>query len=174
MLHHLAISVSNPSHVAKILAELMNGQFFEFPLCPDGYIAIAGDVYGTAIEVLPKNSVWVPGFIEAEIKSAAEMPKYAPVHAALSVPVSRATVEGIGRREGWLVRYCDRGPFQLIELWVENTLMVELITQEMAANYLTFMQPTAYANFLNAISASDNSFPDCCPGNESLSAMNQA
>ncbi|MBD2341558.1 hypothetical protein H6G64_31935 [Calothrix sp. FACHB-156] len=152
MLHHLAISVTNPSLVAKVLAELMNGQFFVFPLCPGAYVAIAGDAYGTAIEVLPQNSVWVPGFIEAEIKSAAQMPKYAPVHAALSVPVSRETVEVIGQREGWLVRYCDRGPFQLMELWIENTLMVELITQEMATNYLTFMQPAAYANFLNSIS----------------------
>jgi hypothetical protein len=170
MLHHLGISVTNPSRVAKVLAELMNGQFFEFPLFPGAYVAIAGDTYGTAVEVLPQNSVWVPGAIEAEIKSAAEMPQYAPVHAALSVPVSRETVEALGRREGWLVRYCDRGPFQVIELWIENTLMFELITQEMTANYLTFMQPAAYAAFLNAVSESDNSFSRQQSGNESLLA----
>lgn len=158
MLHHIAVSVENPIRVAKVLAELMNGQFFEFPLCPGAYVAIAGDAHGTAVEVLPKNSVWIPGSIEAEVKPEAEMPKYAPVHAALSVSVSREMVEEIGAREGWLVRYCDRGPFQLIELWIENTLLFELVTQEMAANYLTFMQPTAYAVFLNIICDSDNSF----------------
>lgn len=131
-------------------------------------MAIAGDTYGTAVEVLPKNSVWVPGAIEAEIKSAAEMPQYTPVHAALSVPASLETIEEIGRREGWLVRYGDRGPFQVIELWIENTLMFELITQEMIANYLTFMQPAAYAAFLNAVSASDNSFSRQQSGNKSL------
>ena len=158
MLHHLSISVANPDRVAKVLAELMNGQFFEFPLFPGAYIAIAGDAHGTAIEVLPQNSVWFPGQIEAEIKTEADMPKFAPVHAALSVPVSRETVEEIGLREGWLVRYCDRGPFQLMELWIENTLMIELVTQAMTANYLNFMQPAAYAAFLKSVSESDNSF----------------
>jgi hypothetical protein len=171
MLHHLAISVTNPSRVAKVLAELMNGQFFEFPLFPGAYVAIAGDTYGTAVEVLPQNSVWVPGAIEAEIKLAAEMPKYAPVHAALSVPANHETIEAIGRREGWLVRYCDRGPFQVIELWLENTLLFELITQEMTANYLTFMQPAAYAAFLNAVSESDNSFSRQQSGNESVPTL---
>jgi hypothetical protein len=158
MLHHLSISVANPSRVANVLAELMNGQFFEFPLFPGAHIAIAGDAYGTAIEVLPQNSVWVPGLIEAEIKAEAEMPKFATVHAALSVPVSRETIEKIGLREEWLVRYCDRGPFQLVELWIENTLMVELIPQDLTANYLNFMQPAAYAAFLNIAPDANHSF----------------
>jgi hypothetical protein len=58
----------------------------------------------------------------------------------------------------------------VIELWIENTLMFELITQEMTANYLTFMQPAAYAAFLNAVSESDNSFSRQQSGNESLLA----
>lgn len=96
--------------------------------------------------------------LEAEIKAEEATPKFACVHAALSVPASRETIEAIGLREGWLVRYCDRGPFQLMELWVENKLMVELVTQEMTANYLSFMQPAAYATFLNIASGFNNSF----------------
>ncbi len=40
MLRHI-IFAANPSRVAKVLAELMNGQFFEFPLFHNAYIAIA-------------------------------------------------------------------------------------------------------------------------------------
>jgi hypothetical protein len=149
MLHHLSIAVSQPIRVAKVLANLMNGQFFEFPLCPGAYIAIAGDPHGTAIEVLPKNSVWIPGLSEAEIKTEEKAPSFHAVHAALSVPASRETIEEVGLHEGWLVRCCDRGPFQLMELWIENTLMIELITQEMIATYLNFMQPATYATFMN-------------------------
>lgn len=158
MLHHVSISVENPSRVAKVLAELMNGQFFEFPVYAGAYVAIADDAYGTAIEVLPKNSVWVPGLIEAEVKPEETMPTFASVHAALSVPVSRETIEEISLREGWLVRDCDRGPFQVIELWVENAVMIELITKDITANYLAFMQPNAYASFLNIAAETDNSF----------------
>jgi hypothetical protein len=158
MLHHLSISVVNPDRVVKILAELMHGQFFEFPVFPGAYIVIAGDAHGTAIEVLPENAVWVPGLIEAEVKVRKEMVHFSPVHAAISVPASREMIEEIGLREGWLVRYCDRGPFQLIELWIENNLMIELIPPEMADNYLNFMQPGAYAAFLRDAFGSDNSF----------------
>jgi len=158
MLHHLSVSAANPRHVAQVIAELMQGQSFEFPVVLGAYIAIAGDAFGTAIEVLPHSLVWMPGAIEAEAETVATMPKFAAVHAAVSVPVSRATVEAIGQREGWLVRYCDRGPFQLMELWVENTLMIELLTQEMVPNYLECLQPQVYAAFLKQAMASDNSF----------------
>ncbi|HIK16495.1 MAG TPA: hypothetical protein IGS53_14600 [Leptolyngbyaceae cyanobacterium M33_DOE_097] len=156
MLHHLSVSAANPRHVAQVFAELMQGQSFEFPVVSGAYIAVAGDAFGTAIEVLPHKAVWVPGDLEAEGRIVETRPQFAAVHAALSVPVSRETVEEIGKREGWLVRYCDRGPFQLMELWLENTLMVELLTQEMIPNYLEFLQPHVYEAFLKDAMASDN------------------
>ncbi|NJM99400.1 MAG: hypothetical protein HC800_21700 [Phormidesmis sp. RL_2_1] len=36
----------------------------------------------------------------------------------------------------------------MIEFWIENSFMLELLTQEMTADYLAFMDPTAYCNFL--------------------------
>lgn len=41
MLHHLSIAVADSSRVAKVLVELINGRFVEFPLTPNAYIAIA-------------------------------------------------------------------------------------------------------------------------------------
>ncbi|WP_271252237.1 hypothetical protein [Pseudanabaena sp. Chao 1811] len=153
MIHHLSIAVANPFRVAKILAELMNGQFFEFPIHQGAYIAIADDTYGTAIEILPQKAVWVAGMTEVEVKETEQAPALHSVHAAISVPISRERIEEIGIREGWLVRFCDRGPFQLIEFWLENSLLIELITDDMAANYLQFMRSSTYAAFLNEIKA---------------------
>ncbi len=129
----------------------MGGRFFDFPIHPGAYIVIAGDESGTAIEILPQNTVMIPGESEVEtreIESARH--QYYPFHAALSVPVSLETIEEIGMREGWLVRFCDRGPFEVMELWIENNLLVELITPEMMGKYQNFMQFDTYASFLNS------------------------
>ncbi len=154
MLHHISISAANPRHVAEVLAELMEGQFFEFPVCPGAYIAVAGDDYGTAIEVLPEQAVWIPGLSEAEPKEVEARPQFSAVHAAISVSISRAAIEAIGLREGWLTRYCDRGPFQLMEFWIENNLMLEFLTPEMAKGYLDFAKPDVYADYLQAVTSS--------------------
>ncbi|MFN7928420.1 MAG: hypothetical protein U0Y68_10820 [Blastocatellia bacterium] len=42
----------------------------------------------------------------------------------------------IGEREGWLTRICDRGPFDLIECWIENRQLLEFATPEMTAKYV--------------------------------------
>ncbi len=151
MLHHISIAVENPFRVAKVLGELTGGQFFEFPVTPGAYMVILNDAYGSALEILPKASVWMTGEAGAEIHTAELIPRFGAVHAALSVPVSRTTIETIAAREGWHVQWGDRGPFQVIELWIENCFMLELLTSEMTKAYLEFMKPSNYAAFLGEI-----------------------
>lgn len=40
------------------------------------------------------------------------------------------------------------GAFQLIELWIENRFMVELMTSEMTEAYIELMQPRGWADWL--------------------------
>ena len=77
-----------------------------------------------------------------------DSPQYLSVHAAISVPTSQAQIEAIGQREGWLVRACDRGPFQVIEFWVENKLMLELLPPKFAAAYMGFVKIENWTAFL--------------------------
>ena len=46
MLHHIIFAAS-PSRVAEVFGELMNGQFLEFSLFHNAYIAIAENAHGT-------------------------------------------------------------------------------------------------------------------------------
>jgi hypothetical protein len=68
-------------------------------------------------------------------------PLAVPFHALVSVPVDRATIERIGAREGWRTRHFWRGPnpqvrlFELYEFWVENRIMLELVTEDMLPAY---------------------------------------
>ena len=37
--------------------------------------------------------------------------------------------------------HCNRGPFHVIEVWVENETMVEILLPEYARQYLAFTRP---------------------------------
>lgn len=54
MIHHLSIPAKNPAHVASVIAELFNTDYCApFPSHEGSYVALAGDEYGTVIEVYP-------------------------------------------------------------------------------------------------------------------------
>jgi hypothetical protein len=42
----------------------------------------------------------------------------------------------IAEREGWRAIELSRGAFRVIEFWIENRVMLELLTEDMAQEYL--------------------------------------
>ncbi len=143
MIHHISVAAQNPQHVAQVLAEVLKGQFVPFPPVYGSYMVVAMDEHGTAIEVLPIGTEILPGSGSGDcyFEQNSKPSSYTATHAAVSVPRSQPEIEAIGQREGWRVVRCDReGFFDLMEFWVENTLMLELLTPEMTARYLAFTQ----------------------------------
>jgi hypothetical protein len=140
MLHHISIAVNQPQQVAEVMAEIFQGQAIPFPPHPGSYLVIAMDEFGTAIELYPIDTVIVPqmGFKTTPQPATG----YTPFHAAISVPISLEQIERITDRTGWPIYVCNRdGLFDVIELWIENRLMVELLTPTMAEKYLQLFHP---------------------------------
>ena len=142
MIHHISIAAQNPLRVACVLAEIWNGKVFKF-LYPGSYIVFPFDNYGTGIEVFPSGCVLVPpsGTEPSKVIQTSSPSNFVATHAAISVPATQQQLEQIGRREGWQVLRCDRGVFKVIEFWVENRLMLEFLTPELATQYLQSIQP---------------------------------
>ena len=62
--------------------------------------------------------------------------RYGCFHMALGTPLSIAEVLAIAAREGWRAKHMSRkGAFDVIEFWLENSLMLELLTPEMQETY---------------------------------------
>jgi hypothetical protein len=143
MLHHLSIPARDPHRVATALAELLGGDVSEFGPVPGGFIAFARDENGTAIDCLPLGTELRPGDDDAEAQfGSAERPSpFGATHAALSVDRTEEEIQAVAAREGWRAVRCDRGSFSVIEFWVENALLIELLTPEMAADYLAAVAP---------------------------------
>lgn len=151
MIHHFSISAAEPRHVASVLAEVLGGKSYPFPgQIADSFMAVSGDEHGTMIEVYPADTTLAPGKQDEEQVSGLRGQKLAetsPFHALLSVPSSQAEIERIGAREGWRTKLYGRGApgqtplFHVIEFWVENRLMLELVPQEQIGAYTEVIQP---------------------------------
>jgi hypothetical protein len=154
MIHHLSFAARDPQRAARVIAELFGGEAFPFPPVAEGsWVAIAGDDRGTTIEVYPAGAELHPA--EGDADSFAVMAP-APVrrvatHAAVATPLAADEVLAIAAREGWLAKYRKRGGiFGVIEFWVENDFLLEVMTAEMQAEYVGFMSPAAWRGLLAA------------------------
>ncbi len=148
MIHHLSIAAANPRRVCEVLAEILPGKAFPFPPVDGGFVTICEDDFNTLVEVYPLGTEMVPGRgrEQVQFERAAQPAAYTATHAALSVAVDEQQIHNIAAREGWRAVTCDRGGlFQVVEFWVENRVLIELLTPAMAQDYLEQMTASKWA-----------------------------
>lgn len=141
MIHHLSVSAADPKACAEFFADVMDGVVVDFPPNPGSYMVFKADGMGTAIEIYPAGSVMIPnGEPGAIFVKQPEGPgRRSPTHFALSVSMSRKDVMARAAAKGWEAHVCDRGGhFHVIEVWIENAWLVEILPLAFAAEYLTF------------------------------------
>ena len=142
MIHHISLPAKNPLQVAEVLAELFKGYCAPFPSCPGSYVAFAGDDYGTLVEVYPLGTEMIPGEDEKPIQyQQKNSSQFIATHAAISIPLEQSEIESIAKREQWRCVRCSRGYFDVIEFWLENTVLLELATPELARQYTGVLSP---------------------------------
>lgn len=148
MIHHVSIPARDPVRVASVLAELMGGRDYPFPgPLPGARMAVSGDPRGTMIEVYPDSAVMAPGAGDAPVAyGTAAPPVLVGFHALLSVPHDRAGIERIGNAAGWRTRWFARAApgkppvFHVMEFWIENRILLEVVPADMIDGYERYMQ----------------------------------
>jgi len=183
MINHISIAVENPEKVAKVLAELWNGAVVPFPPAPNSFIVFANDGRGSGVEITPINTILVPGEglppeedfstdtrteeYEAKFVQSDFVPQYVATHLNINTHLSIEEIKEIGRRENWRVLVCNRGEglFQLVELWIEDRFMLEVMTPEQTARYVEITSPEFFAEALGI------TFPQNAPRSENLNLI---
>lgn len=149
MIHHFSIPALDPVTVARVLADLMGGRAYRFPgPLPGAAMAVSGDRHGTMIEIYPDSVVMAPGEGEGPIayRVAPAGHRHVGFHALLSVPHDRATIERIGEAAGWRTKFFSRAApglppvFHVVEVWVENRILLEVVPADMIEVYENYMQ----------------------------------
>lgn len=152
MLFHLSINAHNPNKVALTLAEIMKGKCLPFPVVDNAYIALADDDLGTAVEVYPSNISLTPGDDDKPVKFVLQNPELGKaIHFAIKTNLSQSEVFKLAEKNGWRCLLCDRGPFfKVIEFWLENERLVEVITEDLKQNIIKAHHSAFWENALNS------------------------
>ncbi len=157
MIAHVSIPARNPFTVAKLLAKVTDASVFAFPVVEGAYIVVANDDSGSAIEVYPVGMSHHPGQgapmslseptiktqpWEDQIYKEADDQKPTSHHMAVSSRLTEQELRTLGEEHGFRVVGCDRaGVFKLVELWIDNSYLVEVLSGDEYARYKGFMRP---------------------------------
>ena len=131
MKFHLSLDADQPERVAKSLAWICGGE--AYPAVESGlWIVVADDARGPAIEVRPRGE-------------ALQVPPAADGFAPFSMATHMGEVElcAVGAAAGWPAARRSRGRFHVVEMWIENRIMIEVLTPQMQADYVAASTPQA-------------------------------
>jgi len=152
MIAHFSMPAAEPRKTAEFFARVIDGVAMPFPVVEGAWIAIARDGSGSAVEVVPETTAierdgrYEPGLRDAPTEVTA-------IHFALTTQLSRGEVLALGVTHGWQTAHCSRGPFDLVEIWIDNRQMVEVLPPECTARYLAFAKPDVAAAAFAALAA---------------------
>jgi hypothetical protein len=149
VIFHISIAADDPKRTATMLAELWGGHAFPFPVVGKGsWVAHAGDDRRSSVEVYQRDLAFHPTDRAAEERYEPTS-RFSAFHAAMATPLSIDQVQDIGRRYGCHTSVCQRGPwFRVIEFWVDNTQMLEMLTPEMQQEYQSSITVENWRNML--------------------------
>ena len=150
MLFHASIAADDPERVARVIGEIWRGHHGPFY---NSFIAWAGDDRGTQIEVYSRGAEIVPDSSAMSMGRNPSPSSYSPTHFAVATPLTEEEIYALAKREGWIARKCDRGgAFNVIEFWLENKFMLELLTEVEQARYKALWQNPRIGEILRGIS----------------------
>lgn len=137
MIFHASIPADDPKHVASVLAEIRGTEYFPF-VFPDSYVVISANEWGSLLEVCKRGDEQVPAPVEVGLRRNPSPSRYNEVHLLIGSRLGFDDIFAIAEREQWIARSCDRAIFQLVELWIENKFLVEVVTAAQIERYRRF------------------------------------
>ena len=154
MIFHCSIAADDPERSARLIAELWGGRAYPFPPVAKGsWVAMAGDDRNSTIEVYPRGTEAHLGEGETRRDVAGAPVRNGPFHAAIATALSADQVKEIAGRYETVAKVCSRGPFQVVELWIDGCQMLEVLTPDMQAQYLRNVTIEGWEAYLAAMAS---------------------
>jgi hypothetical protein len=98
---------------------------------------LAGDERRTVLDVYPRGREHVPAAGEYAVRTNPAPSPHSEVHLALHTVLAEQSVLAIASREAWFAQRSDRGGlFAVVEFWVENKFLLELLPDSEQRRYV--------------------------------------
>lgn len=154
MIHHFSLPAKNPRRVADVLSQLWQGEVYPFPSSTNSFVVFKNDNdQGLCLEIYPLGTQLSPGKGEEQVQVNINnsSSQFCEFHAAISVPLCWEQIEAIAQQEGWRAVVSNRGGgcYQIVEFWIENRFLLELLTPQMLTQYSAFMTPQNWEKFFD-------------------------
>jgi hypothetical protein len=124
-----------------------------FPVIPGAWMAWSGDGV-TEIEVTPRGLGFKranPGIVP-DVVSTPQDRGATGWHLAVGTSVVAAEIVRIAERAGWPAQICDRkGLFEVVEIWVDDTCLIEVLDPAMQTRYRASFTPRKWKLALQQI-----------------------
>ena len=137
MIHHVSFNARDPERCARAVAALVGADAVCAP-CPPfpagSWLVCWGDDAGSMLEVIPWGEVRAPdaaGFVRDD-----GMRPRTGTHLMVGTPLAPDAVAEIAAREGWVSGPGTAGLFRFTKVWVENALLLELVTEDERREYV--------------------------------------
>jgi hypothetical protein len=144
MLLHLSFAARDTERVSRVVAELLAASVVDSPSPPfpaGSKFVCAFDDAGTMVEIVPAGIEYVPGPGNRTDMVAGPVVERTPVHGSFTTPLTVAEALAIAEREGWPCGLIDNGPFQVVNVWLEGTQLLELFPADLVGGYLALYGP---------------------------------
>ena len=153
MLFHMSFAADDPQRTAQMMAELWQGRAYPFPPFAEGsWIAMAGDERGSGLEVYPRGAEMHEGEGAKDVRCVmGAANRNIANHAAIATNLDEEEVKAIAGRYGATAKTCNRGPFHVVELWIDGCTMFEVLTPPMQDEYRGAMTFAGWEGFLAAM-----------------------
>lgn len=151
MLFHASIPARDAEKVARILARVWQGEAMPFPPVPGAHVVFAPDERATTLEIYPDDRTLEPSPDGVAIGRGEARQGYVGDHVAIASPLSVQDLLALAGEAGWHAQEASRADiFHVVELWLENRYMVEVLTPEMQRDYVSRITPAAWRGLLAA------------------------
>jgi hypothetical protein len=139
MILHASVTATDPRKTAQTIAALLGGPAIPFGPGVGTWTAAAPDPVGNIVEVLKRGSEFhrrPGGHVETRLGPPA---LHSGFHLLIETELSEAEVLELAAAQGFAAHRSSNGLFELIELWIDDCLLIEVVTPELARAYRHFL-----------------------------------
>ena len=139
MILHASVTAAEPRQTAETLAALLGG--IALPVGPGegSWSAVGPDPIGNLIAVLKRGSEFHRDGDHVETRRGAST-HHSGFHLLIDSPLTEDAVLTLAEERGCQALRARHGPFDVIEFWIDDWLLIEVATPELGAAYRRVIQ----------------------------------